>query len=713
MQLAQQVPTHPNRPALRVLNNSQLQEQLDARRAAEEAAAQGALQEQAVSNLSMYVDRLYNVFANHRSTQAGWSDRLLHSLRVFNGQYDVQKLAAIRIFGGSEIYARLIAMKCRGATSLLRDVYLGAERPWGIGAPTDPDVPEEITAAIQQLVMMELYKLKAMGQPIDIDAARDRGKALYMAARDAEKANAAKRAKLAEEKIEEIFQEGGLYQAFAEFLVDLPMFPFACIKGPEVRMANKVTYTNGAATVSILPKLYWQRVSPFDLYWTPGASTIEQADVIERLRVTRAELNDCLDLPGFNVAEVRAVLDEYGRGGIVDNWDYTDTERAQWENRENPQWNQSGMLNMRKFTGNVQGSMLIEYGMTDPVIAQDPLRDYRVELWQIGTHVIKCQLTPTSRQRHPYYVTSFEKVPGTPVGNGLPDILSDLEDMTNASLRALVNNMAMASGPQVVVMDDRITPGADGDNIYPWKRWHVQSDPAGGAGGVGNQPIFFFQPDSRAAELMGVYEKFSAIADEISAIPKYMAGQGMGSGAGRTASGLAMLMGNASKILQTVAANIDRDIFYPLLKVLYDMMLVTDEQGLFIGDENIEIKGVNVAIQRETERSRQLEFAQITNNPGDQAIMGMKGRATLLRSLSNNIGLDGESVIPSEEEIDAVLAQQAMMAAQQQVDPATGQPLNPAEDPNAAAAAQGNQAPQGGNVTGDMGPRTNIAGGAG
>ena len=80
----------------------------------------------------------------HRDGANGWSDRLVTAMRVFNGQYDAQKLQEIRRFGGSEIYARLIATKCRGATSLLRDVYLNAEKPWGLKPTPDPTLPDDI-----------------------------------------------------------------------------------------------------------------------------------------------------------------------------------------------------------------------------------------------------------------------------------------------------------------------------------------------------------------------------------------------------------------------------------------------------------------------------------------------------------------------------------------------------------------------------------------
>jgi hypothetical protein len=154
-----------------------------------------------------------------------------------------------------------------------------------------------------------------------------------------------------------------------------------------------------------------------------------------------------------------------------------------------------------------------------------------------------------------------------------------------------------------------------------------------------------------------VFEQFVGIADDVSAIPKYVGGQA-GGGAGRTASGLAMLMGNASKILQTVSANIDRDIVEPSLMQLSDMILLTDTSGILTGEEKISVQGVNVAIQRETLRQRQIEFLQATNNPTDMRIMGIKGRAAVLRPVSNTIGLDGEQVVPSEDQLEKLEEQQ-------------------------------------------------------
>jgi hypothetical protein len=690
---------------LRVVGPAQLNADND-RRDREKAALEDEAAKKAENNeltdLTGYIRGLFDQYARHRgNATAGWSQRLLAALRAFNGQYDASKLAEIKKFGGSEVYARICAMKCRGASSLLRDIYLGADRPWGLEPPDDPAIPPDIIKAISDLVTAEITSMSQMGEQVGIDKIRDRSAQLIEAARQAAKKKAGQQAIVAEDKIDEILKIGGFYKALSEFITDLPLYPFACMKGPVVRILPSVTWEGNVAVIKNQPKLTWTRVSPFDVWWTPGASDIEDASVIERVRFTRADLNDLLDLPGYNTEAIRKVLEEYGNGGFNDYMDATDAERADQESRENPTMNESGMISGLEFTGNVQGKLLIQEGF-DPKKIPDPLRDYYVQAWVIGRHCIKVQMSPSPRRRHPYFITSFEKVPGTPVGNGLPDILNDVQEAGNATLRALINNLSIASGPQVVVNEDRLASDENPEELYPWKRWRVVNDPMGGRSGT-EKPIDFFQPDSNAQELLLVYQKFVDMADELSAIPKYLQGSGAGGGAGRTASGLAMLMGNASKILQTVAANIDRDVLDPLLGSLYDMIMLTDESGLLSGAESIRVLGVTVATQRETLRARQMEFLQITANPIDMQIIGPSGRAEVLRAVSKDIGLNGAKVVPSADDMEAQQKQSEAIAQMQ------GKPGHGGVG-EAAADAQGGQSSTG--ATGDTGPRTSIAAGA-
>ena len=613
--------------------------------------------------LAGYIRGQFEIFRNHRNTASGWSNRMLEALRVFNGQYSPTKMQEVLKFGGSQIYARLTAQKCRAASSLLRDIYLGQDRPWAIKPPADPDVPPDIIQKIGDLIKQEGVMIQqTMGSPASPEDIQNRRDALMDSAQDAAKKKASKQAQTSEDRIEEYLRDGGFYTALAEFLVDLPIFPFACIKGPTVKIVPEVKWQPGGGQPQVMqtPKMFWNRVSPFDIWFTPGVGDIALANVIEKSRLTRAELNDLLDLPGYNQDEVRAVLDEYGRGGLYDNWDTTDAERAVLESRENPAWNRSQLITMMEFHGNVQGRILQEYGMPG---VSDELRDYRIDAYVVGSHIIKANLSPSPRSRHSYFITSFEKVPGTPVGNSLVDLVADLQDVANATLRALVNNVSIASGPQAIINDDRCRPEDNTDDLYPWKRWHVSNDPVGNNN---KPPVEFFQPQSNAQDLLTVFKAFVDLSDDVSAIPKYVGGEASG-GAGRTASGLAMLMGNASKILQTVAANIDRDIFEVALQQLGDLVLLTDTTGLLTGEEDFYVQGTTVAVQRETQRQRQLEFLQHTNNPVDMGIMGIMGRGTVLRAVSDTIGLSGDKVVPGDDVLQKKQDQEEKNKQMQQI----------------------------------------------
>ena len=658
-----------------------------AARAAEDAANQNA---QLNTSLVAFIDNEFGRMVRHRDSAAGWSDRLVVAMRCYNGVYDSQKLAEIRRFGGSEIYARLIATKCRGATSLLRDIYLNADKPWGLKPTPDPKLPEDIAEEIGNLVTLETQNAIRGGETPDPRVIKDRVTQLVAAAKRAALKKAREQAEIAFKKLDDLLVEGGFYEAMEDAIIDIPLFPFCCVKGPVVKIEPRVTWQGGKAQIVNKPVMRWYRVSPFDVWWTPGVSDIADAAVIERSRVTRADLNQLIGLPGYDQNAILEILKWYGQSGYVEVQASTsDTARANMESREDPRMNASGMLDMIEYHGYVQGKILQDHGMgTDQI--PDPLRDYFVDVFKIGRYVIKVQLSPSLKKRAPYYVTSFEKVPGTVVGNALPDILSDTQDAANAALRSLINNMSIASGPQVVVNDDRIAENENGDDMYPWKRWHVVTDPLGANNG--QQPIVFFQPNSNAQELLTVYEKFTQIADELSAIPRYVTGSDRTGGAGRTASGLAMLMGNAAKILQTVASNIDKDIIEHVVGELYDLVMLTDTTGLLRGDESIDVLGVNVAMQRETQRQRSLEFLQITANPMDFGLMGPRGRANVLRPVADGIGLDGETIVPPDEEIKAMTA---------------GGPGGPGGPPGGPG---GPGAPPGAPPSPAGGPQTNVAG---
>jgi len=666
----QAIPVKPDtgRGLLRIVSNDMLVQQENDAAALRQKEKED---EQVHDQLAGHIRARMTDMRNFRNAE-GISERLLNALRTYKGMYDGTKLNEIKQFGGSEVFARVTPTKCRAATALLRDVYLGSERPWDVDPTPEPETPVDIDAQIQQLVNIEVQTNMQNGVPVDQQMIADRVDGLRKGAEQAAKKVAYVEAEKAGNKLDDILTEGNFYEAFAEFLIDLPIFPYAVIKGPEVRRVQQTKWVNGQPVKQSIPKMFWKRVSPFDLYWSPGAATVGQAEFVERIKITRAELSSVKGLPGYNDEAIDSVLEMSYVDGLHEWWDTIDTSRAELEDRERWARTATSLIDTAEFTGHVSGKLLRQWGKSEEEIPDEHV-EYFVTAWLIDRFVIKVQINPSTEDRAPYFVTAFEQIPGALLGYGLPDLLEDVQTICNASARALVNNASIASGPQVVINDAVLQP-AETDDLFPWKRWHVNYDPA--LVSSGTKPIEFFQPQMNAAELVGIYEKWSAMGDEISAIPKYMTGSEKVGGAGRTASGLAMLMGNASKTLQNVAASIDRDVIGPMLHQLYDMIMLT-EPGMFRGDELIVVKGVNHAVKREQDRMRQLEFLQLTANPIDMQILGIPGRANVLRSVADNLGLEHEKTIPDDDVIQQNLAQQAAAAQAQ-----AGVPADQGGDPS-------------------------------
>lgn len=668
--------------ALRVISEGELQQR--DREQAEQLERDSADERMVTDSLAGHVRKTFDEFRRHRNSEQ-ITQRLLDSLRAFQGAYSPAKLADIKKFGGSEVFARLTSVKCRGATAMLRDIYVSSGRPWGVDPTPVPSLPEPIAEAINVVLQTEVQNLQSQGVVVMPAQMEQRRAQLMEAATQTALRTAKHEARKIEKELDDILTEGGFYGALVEFLIDLPIFPYAIIKGPVVQTVTDLKWVEGKMVAIKAPKMHWYRVSPFDLYFSPGASNQEDTDIIERTRLRRSDLNALIGVKGYNEEAIRAVLREYP-DGHSEQIEEGDSERAALESREQP-ISDHGWYDSLEFHGSVLGQQLLDYGMTDEEIP-DPELDYHVTTWLVGRHVIKVQLNPNPRKRHPYYITSYEKVPGSLVGNAVPDLIADVQDVGNSALRSLVNNLSISSGPQVAINEDRLSPATNADTLYPWKRWRFISDPLQSNS---EKPIDFFQPQSNAQELLSVYKAMSDLADEISAIPRYITGNEKVGGAARTASGLSMLMGNTAKVLQMVAANVDHDILSPLLRALHDMVMLTDTTGNFRGDESIVVKGVTLALQKDTDRMRRLEFLQIIGNPVDMEIIGPEGRAKILRHLSQDLGMPEDDIVPSDEELrqKQQMAQMQAMQMQAQAEMAGGMPPDQQAPKPGSAPQQG------------------------
>ena len=661
----------------------------DERRQAEEAQNQ-----QMIIGLAAHVRQAW-MWAR-MAKQSTVEDRMLKSLRQRRGEYDPDVLGRIRQQGGSDIFMMLTSTKCRAAASWLRDTLLGtsADKPWGIEPSPLPDLPPQIAQSIHNMAIAQAQQFMSMnGIPPTPEMIETAKKIIKEQIITQSEESAKEAASKMECKMEDQLDEGGWYKAFSQFIDDIVTFPAAILKGPVVRNKPKMQWVNGELSVENSLTLEWERVDPFDFYPSPQCSDIDDGSLIERHRMTRGTLNELIGVEGYDDGAIKAVIEDYGRGGLRE-WLTNDMSKAEAEGKSTAQVlaNPDHIIDALQYWGSVPGQQLLDWGM-EPEQIPEPTKEYQCEVWLIGRWVIKATLNPDPLGRRPYYKASYEDIPGAFWGTSVADLVRDMQSMCNSAARALANNMGISSGPQVWVDVSRLPDGEDITEVFPWKIWQGTSD----VGGGGGKPIEFFQPESFVGPLMQVYQQFSTLADEYSGVPRYMTGTEGAGGAGRTASGLSMMVGNAGKAIKQVIGNIDVGVLRPMVERLYFYNMRYSDDPDLKGDVNMVAQGANQLVVKEQAAVRRNEFMQMAlQNPMVGNIVGPKGIAALLREAAKAIDMEVDEMVPSDAALRAkeLLAQQQqavqahlMQQAQQN---AMAQQLQPMQDP-----PQGQPEPQG------------------
>jgi hypothetical protein len=653
------------------------------------------------TNLEAYASKCWD---QARTAKSQITERLLKCERQRRGEYDPDKQMEINRAGGSDIYMMLTDVKCRAAESWIRDVMLNQqERVFELSPSKDPMLPLEMKSAIVDLVKQEAMEFIAQGEQLHPESFRARMEEVHETIMHRLKEEAKDAARRMGDKIQDQLNEGKFYDELKNFITDFVTFPTAIIKGPVVKKRKGLQW--GPDFTPIVTTEYVreiERVSPYDIYPAPSSININDNYLCHRHKFTRSAMAAMQGVPGVDDDKVQTIIDRFGKDGYT-SFQQGDNERRVLEGKPFRAPITEGLIEAIEIWASVSGAWLKEWGMQDKTIQED--QEYEVNLWMTAGVVFKCILNPDPLGQRPYNIASWEEVPHSFWGVALPEVMRDAQTLCNAAARSLANNMAVASGPQVEVVIDRLPDGEDLTEIYPWKIWQTTSDRTGG----GQRAVNFFQPSMNADVLMSVYQQFAKQADEITGIPNYVYGSSAVSGAGRTASGLSMLMDNASKGIKQAIANIDK-IVSGIVQRLYLHNMMYDEDPYIKGDFKVVAKGAIGLIQKETLQMRRNEFLIATSNPIDSQIVGTEGRAYLLRELARGLQMDTEKIIPNQESIaQAVTEQKAQALAQQMVQQLAAEAQ--AQQPPMPTPALPSGEPMGGQVANTVQPVSMADGG--
>jgi hypothetical protein len=657
---------------LRVVSNEVLDGEEEKRQ-----REQALSERQAQPLLTGLTSYMKSAFDAARDAKRPVEDRMLDGLRQRNGEYDDYKLSDIHDFGGSDIFMMLTETKCRAAESWLRDILLeeDAGPPWDLTPTPIPALPpeseDEINSRVAERVMA---MIQSEGEAPTQQVVKELREVVLDEVEKEILKEASNRIDGMRFKIKDQFAQGGWVESFNDFITDLSTFPTAFIKGPVVRRQRTLEWgadETGKTKANIGERLApeFDRVDPFRIFPEPGICKIDDGYIFEHHRMSRSDLSELIGVPAYDEDAIRKVLaDGAGVTWFVDEG--VEREKEEIEGNHVPYEKPNDMYDALEFWGKVSGQMLREWGLTEQEVP-DEAKEYDANVWVVGNYIIKAVLNYDPLGKKPYRKTSFIKTPGSFWGRSIPEMIADIQSVCNAAARALVNNMGIASGPQVEVNLDRIPSNEDITDMHPWKIWQTVNDPMGSSA----KAVNFFQPGSNVNELMGIYDKFSQLADDHSGIPAYIHGNVDVSGAGRTSSGLSMLMGAAGKGIRQVVSHIDNDIVKPIVQAQFVYNMRYDEDESIKGDAEIVARGATYLAVRETTDTRRLEFLNATANEMDMQILGPDGRAEILRQVAKGLKMPLGNIMPSREKEGIMVRGQQKAAAENPT------PTDPAGDP--------------------------------
>lgn len=588
--------------------------------------------------LALHVRTEFIEAENYRRV-SGIEERLLRALRARRYEYDPGDAGLI---GGVDVYMGLTALKCRAAASWINDILLNSiDKPWTIKPTPIPELPEWLK---EQVVDALTHELQQAGAPLDI---RQRAKelkdvALKYAQRKSQDAVAAM-----ELKLEDQFLEGGWRTAFAEFVDDLCTFPAAFLRTPVIRKECRLAW-DGNALVEREEIIYTtRRISPFDAYPSLDSNAAGTGRFfIERRQLAPHDLYMMLGLEGFNDDALREVLNQYADTGyqqmLTPDW-----QRQYLEDKALPV-DERKTIDSLLYNGKIQGKLLINNGILVP----DAQGFYETEIWTVNNRTIKAVLNPYPLRQRPIFSTSFVKVPGSLWGEGMCDILRDVQRIVNSAARSIVRNMGYSSGPIGEVDVARLGDGESPTEMIPYRLYHVDSDPMGS----GKPAFAFHQVPNVAPQLMDVMDRYMKMADDLSGVPAYVLGNPQVAGAGRTMGGLSMMMGNAAKGIKNVILNADRDVIERAVEFQYNINMVNSDDPDIKADAQVISRGATGLLQREMAQSRMVEMLQTYLPFVQMGLITPDGAKVMVRESMKLTGLPIDEIMPDPNRISQLQA---------------------------------------------------------
>ena len=558
---------------------------------------------------------------DRRETEERW----LKDLRQYRGVYDPEVEALIGE-NRSKAFVRATRVKVKTVDARVGDLLFPAnsERNWTAEPTPNPSIDRETRQQIAQALAEQLQR-----QPTQ----QEMQAAIQKWSKDA--ANEMTRV------IDDQLTESRYKQTARKVLHSGHLYGTGILKAPLVERKTRTKFIQQNQRWVMKTETY---VVPFVDYvpiWRfyPDMSATDLNEcryVFERHLMTRNALADLARKKSFDGNKIREYILANPKGAQTPL--YFDAEIREIGERSTSQTQDDGRYEVLERWGWIDGDLLAGQGVEVPMERMH--ETFFANVWMLpdGT-VIKIALQPINGVTWPYHLYYADKDETSIFGDGFAAIMRDDQTMINAGTRMVLDNAALAAGPQLEVNMRLLSASENANEMYPFKIWARNGDDPG------NPAIRVVNIPNGLETLLPLIDMFKLNADDVTAIPRYMQGENATQGAAGTASGMSMLMANASIVMKDLITNFDEGVTRSFIEALYRWNMQFNPNNACKGDFDIKARGTASLMAKEL-RAQQLDQFAATISPEDAPYIK---REELLRQRAE--AHDLAAIVKTEEEV--------------------------------------------------------------
>lgn len=588
---------------------------------------------------------LSDMFFKAERDRKSFEDRWVKDLLQYRGEYEPEVLARMDP-KRSQAFMRITRTKVKTVDARLSDLLFPAngEKNWGVEPTPVPEVDPETKKEIADEVFNQTGT-----ETTDEELEH----ALDMEVRKA--------SDLMELEIEDQLSELRYRDIIRKAIHSGNLYGTGVLKGPLVQskqnkrwMSNSDGEWQTSTEKTLTPYVEW--VSLWDIYPDLSAKVLENARYIfQRYVMPKHKVLQLAKRDDFNAQAINSYVTTHPQGDAMIKTHEQNLQNIPSADAR-PQLELVEKYDLKEYWGYVSREVLVDAEVEVP---DDGAIEYAANIWMIGDIIIKAILSPIESVTFPYFFYYFDEDETSLFGEGIPSIMRDPQKLFNASVRAMLDNAAISAGPIIEVNLDLLAEGEDPKDIHPFKVFQRT-----GEGIEASSPAIRVDTlPSYTPEYLKLADYFMQMADESTTIPRYLQGdmKGIG-GAGKTATGLSMMMGAANITLKDQVKNFDDGITKPFIRAMYFWNMEFNSKSEIKGDYGVVAKGSTNLIANEVKMERLNQFMMLAQNETYSQYLHLD---KVLLAVVEQMELDHYGFVKTPTELSTQRAAQAAVAQDQ------------------------------------------------